>query len=218
MSLKIVIIDYDIGNVKSILNALEKNNVTALLSREKDEILNADGLILPGVGAFAHGMSNLSKYGLLDIIYEYVQANKPFLGICLGMQMLLEQSEEFGITKGLGLIEGSVIKLPVQNSEHEKLPHVSWNEIVQPKNISWDNTILDGIDNKSDMYFVHSYVAVPKNENNILSTTLYSDYNFCSSVQKNNIYGCQFHPEKSAKEGIKIIQNFINLSKECKNV
>lgn len=121
------------------------------------------------------------------------------MGICLGMQMLMEESEEFGITKGLGLIEGKVVKLPV---------HVSWNEI-SIKNINWKNTILDGV---SDMYFVHSYIVSPKN---ILATT---EYKFCSSVKKDNIYGCQFHPEKSGEKGLKIMRNFVNLCKEKKNV
>lgn len=217
MSIKIVVIDYDIGNVKSILNAFKKNGITAILSRDKDTILNADGVLLPGVGAFAHAMGKLAHYSLIDTIHQYVNTNKPLVGVCLGMQMLLEESEEFGITKGLGLIEGKVIKLPIKNVNYGKLPHVSWNEINQPSDVKWDKTILDNIKNKSDMYFVHSYVAVPKYNENVLSTTFYSDHEFCSSVKNNNIYGCQFHPEKSAEEGLKIINNFLNICKGYKN-
>jgi glutamine amidotransferase len=211
--MKIAIINYDIGNVQSILNAFEKQGVNAILTREKNEILDADGVILPGVGAFSFGMGNLKKYNLINTINEYVKTNKPFMGICLGMQMLFEESEEFGKTLGLGLISGEVIKLPIQNSKFEKLPHVSWNELSQ-KNIGWDQTILNEIEENSDMYFVHSFIAIPKDDRHILSTTEYSGYEFCSSVKKDNIYGCQFHPEKSGKIGLKIINNFIKITKE----
>jgi glutamine amidotransferase len=215
--MKIVVIDYDIGNVRSILNAFEKVGVIPILSREKEEILDADALVLPGVGAFYHGMKNLNRYSLVEILKEYAKSDKPLLGICLGMQMLLDESEEFGITSGIGLISGKVVKLPLRDKENEKLPHVSWNEI-ESKNINWNNTILENIDEKSDVYFVHSYVALPSDENNILSTTFYSDSRFCSAIKKGNIYGCQFHPEKSAKDGLKILENFIKIAKENKSV
>jgi imidazole glycerol-phosphate synthase subunit HisH len=208
--MKIVIIDYDIGNVRSILNAFEKVGVEPILSRDENEILNADGVILPGVGSFSHGMKNLNKYSLVDTLKKYAKTNKPLLGICLGMQMLLDESEEFEKTKGIGLISGKVIKIPTQDKNNEKLPHVSWNEI-KPKNIDWNDTILQNINSQSDMYFVHSYIAKPTDENDILSTTTYSDYEFCSSIKKDNIYGCQFHPEKSASVGLKIIENFIKI-------
>ncbi|MEA1893013.1 MAG: imidazole glycerol phosphate synthase subunit HisH, partial [Campylobacterota bacterium] len=184
--MKIVTVDYDIGNVRSILNACEKIGVTPILTRDKEEILNSDGVILPGVGAFSHGMKNLQKYSLVEIIKKYAKSGKPLLGICLGMQMLLDESEEFGVTKGIGLISGKVIKLPIKDKYCKKLPHVSWNEII-PKNINWDNTILKDINSKSDMYFVHSYITAPNDENNILSTTTYSNYEFCSSIKKGNI-------------------------------
>lgn len=216
MSLKVVIIDYDIGNVRSILNAFERIGVLPILSRDKNEILNSDGVVLPGVGAFSHGMENLHKYLLVETIKEYVKSNKPLLGICLGMQMLLDESEEFGKTKGMGLIPGKVIKMPTRDHQNEKLPHVSWNEIKQINN-NWDDTILKCISDKSDMYFVHSYIAVPNDDDHILSLTEFSDYEFCSSIKNRNIYGCQFHPEKSAKNGLKIIENFVDIIKEIKN-
>ena len=211
--MKIVIIDYDVGNVKSMINAFKKVDIEPILSNKEDDIMSADGVILPGVGAFAHGMENLNKYNLINIIKKYVKTSKPFMGICLGMQMLLDESEEFGNTKGLGLISGKVIKLPTQNDSYEKLPHVSWNEIRE-KYIKWNNTILSSIEQQSDVYFVHSFIVSPKNENEILSTTEYSDYEFCSSVKKDNIYGFQFHPEKSGKIGLKIIENFVKICKE----
>lgn len=214
--MKIAIIDYDIGNVRSILSAFENQGVCAILTRDKNEILNADGLVLPGVGAFNYGMENLKKYNLIKTIKEFVKTNKPFLGICLGMQMLFEESEEFGKTPGLGIISGKVIKLPIVNNKFVKLPHVSWNE-VSSKYVSWDGTILNEIEESRDMYFVHSFVAIPEDKQNILSVTEYSKYEFCSSVKKDNIYGCQFHPEKSGKSGLKIIDNFVKICKEIKN-
>jgi glutamine amidotransferase len=192
------------------LSAFENQGADVLLTNDKGKILESDGLVLPGVGAFAHGMNSLENYGLADAIKEYVASDKLFMGICLGMQMLFEGSEEFGETVGLGLIPGRVVKLQTKDSQNEKLPHVSWNEL-NSRNIQWSGTILDNIAEGSDMYFVHSYVAKPDDSCNILSTTEYSGRNFCSSVKKDNIYGCQFHPEKSGKTGLKIIKNFIRM-------
>lgn len=208
----IALIDYGVGNVKSIRNAFEHQGSKVILTRERDVILKADGLVLPGVGAFSHAMDNLNKYGLLEIIKDFAQTGKPLLGICLGMQMLLEQSEEFGITKGIGLIKGKVIKLPVEQSVNLKLPHISWNEIL-PKKINWQNTILDNIAENTDMYFVHTFIAKPDNDDEVLSITEYAGVQFCSSVKKDNIYGCQFHPEKSSEHGLSIIKNFIKITK-----
>lgn len=206
----IVIIDYGIGNIKSIYNAVSINGFTPIVSRDKNLILNADRVILPGVGAYAVGMNNLIKYDLVEIINQFVKKGNPLLGICLGMQMLLEESEEFQITKGLGLIEGVVVKLPIMKNSNEKLPHISWNEIKKREHQTWGNTILDGVKENSDVYFVHSYVAKPKYENNILAITNYTGVDFCSAIQKENIIGTQFHPEKSGKTGLKILNNFLN--------
>ena len=208
--MKIAIIDYGIGNVRSILSAFENQGANVFLTSDKDEILKSDGLVLPGVGAFSHGMENLKSYDLVDAIKEYAISDRPFMGICLGMQLLFEESEEFGETKGLGLILGKVVKLPTKDSQNEKLPHVSWNEL-NSKNVPWVDTILADIEEGSDMYFVHSFIAQPRDGDNILSTTEYSSHNFCSSVKKDNIFGCQFHPEKSGPTGLKIINNFIRI-------
>ncbi|MCG7536349.1 imidazole glycerol phosphate synthase subunit HisH [Pseudoalteromonas sp. OOF1S-7] len=215
---QVTIVDYGVGNVRSIINALEKVGATSVVvSNDKETILNSDGVVLPGVGAFSHGMAKLKENGLDAVIKDYAGMNKPLLGICLGMQMLFSESEEFGLTLGLDLIEGKIQKLKTLNPGYEKLPHVSWNEIAQPDAQAWDNTILDGLNDKANMYFVHTFAASPLHEEHILSTTEYSDYVFCSTVKKGNIYGCQFHPEKSAVEGLSIMKNFVKICEESKN-
>lgn len=213
--MSIVILDYGIGNVKSIINAFENQGEKIILTRDKKIILESHALILPGVGAFSHGMKNLKKYNLIEIIKDFVESGKPLLGICLGMQMLMEESEEFGLNKGLGLVKGSVVKMPIKASNKVKLPHISWNSLKN-NGLNWDNTILNEIEENSSMYFVHTFVACPKNKNEILSYSTYHDINFCSALKKDNIYGCQFHPEKSGKIGLRIIKNFINISKKQK--
>jgi len=215
MSLNLVVIDYGIGNVRSILNAFKSLGIMPVLSHERQTILDADGVILPGVGAFPQGMRNLQKFSLVEPLKLYADSNKPLLGICLGMQLLFDGSDEFEVTRGLGLIDGRVIKFPVNNSQKIRLPHAGWSEIEQ-NNCTWQGTILENVDNYSDMYFVHSYVVMPEVEN-ILSSTSYLNYKYCSSVKSNNIYGCQFHPEKSAEGGLRIINNFITICKENKN-
>lgn len=208
--MKIVVVDYGIGNVQSIINALSQfEDVNVVLSDSQDEILNADGLILPGVGAFKKAMEELNFRNLPSILNNYISLKKPFLGICLGMQLLFESSEEFGNSNGLGFVKG-VVK-PFPKSISDKLPHVSWNSI-EMQELNWSGTIFDGIKNKDDFYFVHSYICKPKNQDIILSKTEYGGINFCSAIQQGNIYGCQFHPEKSASSGLKIIKNFVNMS------
>jgi imidazole glycerol-phosphate synthase subunit HisH len=207
--MKIAVIDYDIGNVQSIQNSLSSfGEIDIVLTSNEKEIMDADGVILPGVGAFKKGMQELKKRNLPIIIENYVSTGKPLFGICLGMQLLFDKGEEFGITDGLGLINGKVKKFP--KALNAKLPHISWNEI-EYGNIEWDESILRDINNKEDMYFVHSYICLPEDDSVILSKTEYGAINFCSSIQKDNIYACQFHPEKSGKNGLKIMNSFVEL-------
>ena len=213
MSVKIVVIDYEMGNTRSIMNAIKKVGASPMLSNDESVILNADGIVLPGVGAFSRCMENLHKYSLAPVIHNYAESNKPLLGICLGMQILFNSSEEFGKTKGLGLIEGPICQLRVQDFNKDKLPHIGWDEIQQ-HSVDWDGTILKDIENHSDMYFAHSYVAMPNDKESILSVTSYSNYQFCSSVKKNNIYGCQFHLEKSSETGLKVLKNYVEIIKK----
>ncbi len=199
------------GNIKSIASAIENVGAIPILSKSTEAILSSDGVILPGVGAFKHGMNRLKAAGLIEIINEYCKTNKPLLGICLGMQMLFSESEEFGSTKGLGLISGPVCKLETNDGSKEKLPHISWNEINFYNRESTD-AILSGINDGDDMYFVHSFAAVPDNNDEILAVADYGGKFFCAAVKKNNIYGCQFHPEKSGEIGLIILKNFVNIS------
>jgi len=208
---EVVIIDYGIGNVRSILNAFQHLGIHPILTRDKDSVLNADAVILPGVGAFKHGMDNLKEFDLEGTIHSYVKTNKPFLGICLGMQMLFDESEEFGTSKGLGLIEGRVTKLPVKTNHKLKLPHIGWNDIENTQDINWSSSVLKGLSPGTSAYFVHSFAAVPAKKENILATANYGGVEFCCATWKNNIYGLQFHPEKSGKDGLKMLQNFISL-------
>lgn len=211
--MNIVIVDYGMGNLQSIYNALKHFNITPTLSHNAQEIVNADALILPGVGAFKEAMKNLEKHSLIDPLKLFVATNKPLLGICLGMQLLLQSSEEFGESKGLGFIEGKVKKLkPIT----KKLPHVSWTELEGDEE-RWKSSILNNITLQSDMYFVHSFAVHLSNKEEILATATYAQEQFCAALQRNNIYGCQFHPEKSSILGLNILKNFINIAKEVKN-
>lgn len=207
--MKIVVIDYGLGNVQSIKNSLRLFGVTDIvLSCKYQEILSADGVILPGVGAFNRGMQELKKRKLPSTLHDYVDSGKPLLGICLGMQLLFDTGEEFGLTRGLGFVHGSVEKFP--DNLNDKLPHISWNEIHR-KDTDWRGTLLNGINDKGDVYFVHSYICKPRNKEVVLSTTKYGRVEFCSSIEQKNIYACQFHPEKSGEMGLKIISNFIDI-------
>lgn len=205
---KIAILDYGIGNVRSISNAIEKIGALPNITRNEKAILDSDALILPGVGAFAHGMNNLYSYQLANLIHKFVDSGKPFLGICLGMQLLLESSNEFGETKGLGLIKGNVNKLPAKKA---KLPHVAWSAIKPPQPTRWNGTILENAKAEANFYFVHTFVAEPLNNTDVLSLTEFDGQNFCSSVHCENVYGVQFHPEKSGENGLRIFKDFLKL-------
>ena len=205
--MKLVIIDYGIGNTQSLINAFRKIGLNNIILTDKEEIIyESDLIILPGVGAYGNAMLELKKRGLVKIIDNYLKLNKPIIGICLGMQLLFNNSQEFGTHKGLGLIEGKVVKFPANISD--KIPHVSWNNL----NFKIKNNKLYSTTSKDDsFYFVHSYICVPKNNLEILTTTNYGGIDFCSSVKKNNIYGFQFHPEKSSKKGLSLLKNLINI-------
>lgn len=204
MEKQIVIIDYGVGNVGSILNMLKKIGANAILSNKKEEIENADKIILPGVGSFDYGMDQLIKSGLIDLIKNHaLKRKKPLLGICLGMQMLGMKSEE-GKMEGLGLIPFETIKFKFEN-DNLKIPHMGWD--LSDISIKSDN-LLEGIDEVPRYYFVHSYHALCYDEKFELMSCDYG-YRFASAVKNGNIYGVQFHPEKSHKFGMKLLENFV---------
>ncbi len=197
------IIDYNMGNLASVYNACTKFTKDVKIVNNPQDIEKCDKLILPGVGAYKDAMEHLEKSGLKDAILKFAKSGKPLLGICLGMQLLFESSEEFGFTKGLGLIEGKVVAFDRNKTKELKIPHMGWNS-MENKN----NPLFAGL-NKPYLYFVHSFHAITKDEYSIAKTTY--GYTFTSAVNKENIFGFQPHPEKSHNNGLKILENFINL-------
>ena len=208
--MNVTIVDYKSGNISSVINSFKevaKDKVTIEVTSDLNKIKSSDKVVLPGQGSFKSCVDALYKIdGLIDALNEFAVNNKkPLLGICVGLQMFADVGYEENETKGLGWISGKVSKINNQNGKF-KLPHIGWNQI----NIVKDSKILQNIENNSHMYFVHSYEFIPKDKNVILATTDYSS-NIVCSVEKENIFGTQFHPEKSDKFGLKVIDNFINL-------
>jgi len=210
--MNVAIIDYGLGNLFSINNACEQVGLSTIITSDISKISNADALILPGVGAFRDAMDSLNQNNLTQTIYEFVSTGKPFLGICLGMQLLFSESEEFGSHKGLDLIKGKVVKFPSINNVGEdiRVPQIQWNQIYAENINRWNDSPLKNIPEGTYMHFVHSYYAIPEEKNNILTYTEYGGIRYTSAVMKDNIIGIQYHPEKSAKEGINIYRNWAN--------
>jgi glutamine amidotransferase len=204
----VIIIDYQLGNLFSVKQACDTVGINAKISSNPQDILNADAIILPGVGAFIEAMNNLIRFGLDIAIREKVKAGVPIFGICLGQQLLFTESEEFGAGKGLDLISGIIKRFPESIDDRKiKVPHISWNTIFKI-NQAWDKSALKELKNNDFMYFVHSYYVIPYDESCILTKTNYDGIEFCSSILKNNVFSTQFHPEKSAEKGISIYRNW----------
>jgi glutamine amidotransferase len=205
---KVVIIDYQLGNLFSVKQACDTVGINAEISSNREDILNADALILPGVGAFIEAMNNLKKFSLDTAIQNKVNGGTPIFGICLGQQLLFTESEEFGAGKGLDLISGIIKRFPETFEERKvKVPHIAWNTIFK-LNQEWDNTALKDLNNNDFMYFIHSYYVKPKYDDCILTLTNYDGIEFCSAILRNNIFATQFHPEKSADKGISMYKNW----------
>ena len=200
----IAIIDYDAGNLKSVEKALQYLGEECIVTSDKEKLLKADKIILPGVGAFGDAMEKLHKFGLVDVIHKLVKENKPFLGICLGLQLMFESSEEGPGVKGLGLLPGKIVKFP--EKEGFKIPHMGWNSI----DVKEGSRLFKGVSNNSYVYFVHSYYLQAENENDVAATTEYITH-VHASVEHDNIFACQFHPEKSGDVGLRILKNFCEL-------
>ena len=209
MTFYIAIIDYEMGNLKSIYKVLNYLSVKALISSDSKVILNADGVILPGVGAFGAAINNLNEKKLIPIINQIINEKRPFLGICLGLQLLFTESYEMGQFYGLNLIKGKVISF--ERSNVEKVPQIGWNNVEFQNE---DHFLVENIPNNSYFYFVHSYYAIPESRESILGITEYGSTKFASIVCKDNIVATQFHPEKSGKYGLRLVQNFIEFCKK----
>lgn len=197
----IAIIDYGMGNLRSVQKAFERVGCQAQLLRDPQQIAGARGVVLPGVGAFNACMENLRRLGLVEVIQDGVRRKKPFLGICLGFQLLFSESEEFGLQKGLDLFPGKVVGFQPENGL--KVPHMGWNRIEKKKSTPF----LDGVSGDDFVYFVHSYYVVPKDPSIVATTTDYGAP-FTSSIATDRLFACQFHPEKSQEVGLKILANF----------
>lgn len=200
------IIDYDAGNIKSVEKALQSLGEEVIITRNREDILNAEHVILPGVGAFGDAMKKLRAYDLESVICEVVQKGTPFLGICLGLQLLFEKSEESVGVKGLGLLPGEILRIP--DKPELKIPHIGWNSLSFPH----EGRLFQGIREETYVYFVHSYYLKAMEENIVTAVTQYGTL-IHASVEKDNIFACQFHPEKSSEVGLKVLKNFISIER-----
>lgn len=202
------LLDYGAGNLMNVLRAIEHLGFSHQLIHSPDELNQVDKLIIPGVGAYKIAMDAISRYGLLDPVREFAVSGKPVLGICLGMQLLFERSFEFGETLGLGLLDGEIVKISDvdQDGEKHKIPHMGWNELTIHNR---DYPILKNVDDGSPVYFVHSYMASLSDQNLLLASCNYGGIEIPSVVGNGNIFGCQFHPEKSGGIGLAMLKNFL---------
>ena len=200
----VAIIDYDAGNIKSVEKALLHLGEEVIITRDREQILNSDKVILPGVGAFGDAMEKLRSYGLDKVIYEVVERKIPFLGICLGLQLLFEKSDETPGVEGLGVLKGEILRIP--EKEGLKIPHMGWYSLKYPH----QGRLFKDVPEDSYVYFVHSYYLKAEDESIVTATTDYSTL-IHASVEQGNVFACQFHPEKSSEIGLKILKNFVEL-------
>lgn len=209
----VAIIDYGMGNLLSVCRAVDHCGGAPVVVRDSAGVTSAQRLILPGVGAFKDGMNELNKRGLTDPLHNYYASGRPFLGICLGMQMMMESSEEFGRHEGLGLLSGTVTAIPIHSDGVvRKIPHIGWNTLHPPAHRSWKGSLFESlVPMKSSAYFVHSYAVRPSDSEHVLAESTYDGHTFVAAVAADFFpaYGCQFHPEKSGPEGLSILRTFI---------
>lgn len=216
---QIAVIDYQMGNLFSVVRACKHVGLEPVITSDASVIQSSHAMVLPGVGAFGDAMQNLVRLDLVSSIRDFVASGRPFMGVCLGLQLLMTESEEFGRHPGLDIIRGQVVKFSTTGPGGRtiKVPQVGWNRIYHPSPVgdaAWENSPLRGVRDQEYMYFVHSFYAVPDDPRTILSHTDYEGTEYCSSVSVNNIFACQFHPEKSSTEGMKIYYNFASLVKK----
>ena len=205
----IAIVDYGMGNLRSVHKGFERVGFPAVVTQDPRLIRKASGLVVPGVGAFKKAMENLTELGLVEPVKEFIEAGRPFLGICLGLQLLFSESEEFGVQSGLGILRGRVVRFPFYHAgsspsgDSLKVPNMGWNAV----HISKQVPALDGVEDGAYFYFVHSYYPIPEDPEIVATTTDYGR-EFVSSVSRGNLFACQFHPEKSQRVGLRILKNF----------
>jgi len=208
---QVAIIDYGMGNLFNVQRACASAGLRGAITSDKDTIMRSSGIILPGVGAFGDAIGNLKKLDLIGLIRDQIDQQKPFLGICLGMQLLLTESEEFGRHEGLDIIKGRVVKFNNMEQKNPmiKVPQVGWNQIFF-RNVqgAHEDLVLQSISDGEYMYFVHSFYAVPQDDAVIVTRTWYEGIKYCSSLSKGSVFATQFHPEKSGLEGLKILKNW----------
>ena len=202
----IAIIDYDAGNIKSVEKAFQFLGEEAVLTRDRNVILNADGIVLPGVGAFGDAMEKLHRYGLVAVIHEAVEKKIPFLGICLGLQLIFERSDESPGVEGIGLLKGEILHIPEESGL--KIPHIGWNSLK----FLGKGRLFGGLEESAYVYFVHSYYLKAEDDGIVTAVTEYGT-TIHASVEQGNLFACQFHPEKSSDTGLKILRNFISVTK-----
>jgi glutamine amidotransferase len=210
-SYMIAIIDYGMGNLRSVSKGFESLGYKTSVTRASEEILNSSGIVLPGVGAFGDCIRNLDEFNLTEAIKKSMMQKKPFLGICLGLQVLFEESEESPEVRGLGILKGRIVKFPKFDDKRLKIPHMGWNQVALAK----ETPLFNGIPNSSWFYFVHSYYPEPDDQEIIVGRTTYG-IDFTCAVSEGNIFACQFHPEKSSSMGLWILENFADLCGEKK--
>lgn len=209
---KVSIIDYGAGNLRSVMTAFETLNCETKVINTPEEVLSAELLVLPGDGAFGYGMEQLHERNLINAIRTYISKDKPFIGICLGMQLMLSESFEFGHHKGLDIVKGAIVQLKQKeevNAEDYTIPHMRWNALETTVG-DWDKTILKGIPDKSEAYFIHSFCVYPDDISVSIANTQYGGQKFCTVLKKRNAYGTQFHPEKSGIVGLRLLYNLLN--------
>lgn len=212
-NVKAAVVDYGLGNLFSIRRACEHVGMEVVVTPRKEEILRADVVILPGVGAFGDAMATLHRLDFVEVLRDIANSDKPLIGICLGMQLLMSESYEFGVHKGLGIIEGSVVRFetPREGDRPLKVPQVQWNRIFHSNDgrerNPWKGTPLEGLAEGEFMYFVHSFFVEPTDPSVILSVSRYGHVEFCSALRRRNVFACQFHPERSGPAGLQVYHN-----------
>lgn len=207
----VAIVDYGMGNLFSVKHACTAVDLPCVITAEREALLAADAVILPGVGAFGDAMAALRRLDLVGVLRDIVQSERPFLGICLGMQLLMTRSEEFGRFEGLDIIPGQVRRFDqprTAEGRRLKVPEVQWNRLLPVDEVSWDDTLLAQVPRGEFMYFVHSYYCMPDDNACGVSQSQYGQYTFCSSLQRGNVFACQYHPERSGPAGLQLYRNF----------